>query len=87
MFSSGKSDFEHFWIAMTIFPDLREKADLRLAQAQARLQLSVDTAAEYENGARLPSAREIQILKGLALGRYAKSIHNVNSESFSECGE
>jgi hypothetical protein len=38
---------------MTIFPDLREKAGLSLAQAQALLQLSVDTATEYENGARL----------------------------------
>jgi len=71
---------------MTIFPDLREKAGLSLAQAQALLQLSVDTAAEYENGARLPSAREIQILKGLALGQSAKSIHNLSNESFSSGG-
>lgn len=72
---------------MNIFLDLLEKAGLSLLEARALLKLSVDTAAEYENGARFPSAREIQILKGLALGRNPKRIQMADSESLSVCGE
>ena len=57
---------------MISFSQLRQQAGLSTEEARELLKLSVETAAEYECGARLPIPREIQVLKGLALGHSAK---------------
>ena len=54
---------------MSRFIELCEQAGLSFQEAASALNLSVETAVEYTSGARVPSPREIHILKGLALGR------------------
>ncbi|MEW6767449.1 MAG: DNA (cytosine-5-)-methyltransferase [Pseudomonadota bacterium] len=61
-------------MAKSIFVQLCESAAISTANASSTLKLSVDIAAEYESGARVPSPREIQILKGLALGRIPNEV-------------
>jgi transcriptional regulator with XRE-family HTH domain len=53
---------------MPLFAKLREQAGLSLSETEKLLKLSVETVTDYESGARVPSPREIQILKGFALG-------------------
>ena len=66
---------------MSSFAEHRRKAGLSLNEAERLLKLSVETVAEYESGARLPAPREIQILRGLALGRAPKLFEEVSSDS------
>ncbi len=58
---------------MTPFMQCRQEAGLSLEEARELLQVSVEIVSEYESGARVPKAREIQILRGMAFGRSAKT--------------
>jgi DNA adenine methylase len=55
---------------MGVFSDLRREAGFSLQEAAENLNLSVERVLEYENGARFPRGKEIQILKGFVLGRF-----------------
>ena len=66
---------------MTSFSDFRIRAGLTVSETESLLKLSVETIAEYENGARIPTPREIQILKGLALGQAPNHLKSVQSKS------
>jgi DNA (cytosine-5)-methyltransferase 1 len=65
---------------MRAFSELCEEASLTTEQARELLHLSVEIIAEYEVGTRVPSSREIQILKGLALGQSAKRLNKTSDE-------
>jgi DNA (cytosine-5)-methyltransferase 1 len=71
---------------MSTFAEYREHAGLTLAEVEKLLKLSGEIAAEDERGARLPTSREIQILKGLALGQNLRvnvsSVNEANSIRF-----
>lgn len=54
---------------MTSFTEYRQQANLSLSEIETLLKLSGEIARDYERGARVPTSREIQILKGLALGQ------------------
>jgi DNA (cytosine-5)-methyltransferase 1 len=54
---------------MKSFSYYRRRAGLSVKEVGELLKVSVETAAEYERGARFPTAREIQILKGMALSQ------------------
>ena len=66
---------------MSSFAEHRRKAGLSLSEAEKLLKLSGDIATEYEQGTRVPSSREIQILKGLALSQAPEMLKNASSES------
>jgi len=66
---------------MTSFSNFRIRAGLTMAEAESLLKLSVETIVEYENGARIPTPREIQILKGLALGQASNNFESAQSKS------
>lgn len=66
---------------MSPFSEYRQQAKLSVGGVEALLKLSVETIAEYESGARLPAPREIQILRGLALGQTSKVFKKTSSES------
>jgi DNA modification methylase len=66
--------------AMGSFSDYRQQAGLSLGDVEELLKLSVDTVAEYEGGARIPTPREIQTLKGLALGQTPRSVKSASNE-------
>jgi hypothetical protein len=65
---------------MPLFIELCKSAGISEQEAAAMLKLSVETTTEYTIGARVPSSREIQILKGLALGRSRKKSGTVASQ-------
>lgn len=54
---------------MISFAEYRQQANLSLSEAETLLKLSGEIVRDYERGARVPTPREIQILKGLALGQ------------------
>jgi len=66
---------------MGVFSTLRQCARLTIAEAQNLLKLSVETVTEYESGARLCGPRELQILKGMALGQTPKITTTAATES------
>ena len=66
---------------MSPFSKLCQRAGVEPAEALSLLQLSVDSAADYERGARLLTPRQIQILKGLAVGQIQKATTSVATES------
>jgi transcriptional regulator with XRE-family HTH domain len=66
---------------MSLFAKLREQAGLSLSDIERSLKLSVETLTDYESGARVPSPREIQILKGFALGQKSNVDEKVGVES------
>jgi DNA adenine methylase len=53
--------------SMSSFAKYRDDAHLSLNEVEQLLKLSGEIVAEYERGTRVPSAREIQILKSLSL--------------------
>jgi len=66
---------------MSIFSQLRQSARLSVSDVEELFELSVDIVAKYESGARHPSPRELQILKGLVVGRSPRIGKRTVSES------
>lgn len=66
---------------MSVFSKLRQAAGLHFDEAVRLLNVSVETIAEYESGARHPEPRQLQILKGLVLGRSPEISKRAASES------
>jgi DNA (cytosine-5)-methyltransferase 1 len=64
---------------MTSFGEYRQRANLSRDETAILLKLSGEIVRDYERGTRVPTSREIQILKGLALGqRHHVHISNAN---------
>ncbi len=61
---------------MISFLQCRRRAGLSVDAVRELLKLSVETIRDYESGARLPTAREIQILRGLALSRLSNGAND-----------
>lgn len=66
---------------MNSFSQTRHQAGLSLEEVGELLNLSVETIAEYESGARNPRPRDIQTLKGLAIGHSVKRAKSDPNES------
>lgn len=67
--------------SMTSFAEYRQQANLSLDEVETLLKLSGEIVREYERGTRLPSSRDIQVLKGLALGQTPKVSKTADSET------
>jgi DNA (cytosine-5)-methyltransferase 1 len=66
---------------MNRFAQMRQWAGLSIEEVGELLNLSVETIADYEHGARLAPPREIQVLRGLALGQPLKNTQSQITES------